>query len=106
MDKVKLLRISLLILLILPLVVFSVSVKIVFAQTDQAKPTDIYRSLGAALAVAGSTIGAGIALQGINIGGSALLAERPEAFTQVLLLAGLSEGIAIYGLLIAFLLMG
>jgi V/A-type H+-transporting ATPase subunit K len=54
----------------------------------------------------GSTIGAGIALYGVAIGGSALLAENPKAFTQVLILGGLAEGVAVYGLLVAFLIMG
>ncbi|MEM3691277.1 MAG: ATPase, partial [Candidatus Korarchaeum sp.] len=39
-------------------------------------------------------------------GGSALLAENPKAFTQVLILGGLAEGVAVYGLLVAFLIMG
>ncbi len=60
--------------------------------------------IGAALAVFGSTIGAGIGLYGVAIGGSALLAENPNAFTQVLILGGLAEGVAVYGLLVAFML--
>ncbi len=60
--------------------------------------------IGAALAVLGSTIGAGIGLYGVAIGGSALLAENPNAFTQVLILGGLAEGVAVYGLLVAFML--
>jgi len=60
--------------------------------------------IGAALAVLGSTIGAGIGLYGVAIGGSALLAENPNAFTQVLILGGLAEGVAVYGLLVAFMI--
>ncbi len=62
--------------------------------------------LGAAVAVLGSTIGAGIALYGVGVGGSALLAERPDQFTAVLILGGLSEGVAIYGLLIGIMILG
>jgi V/A-type H+-transporting ATPase subunit K len=42
----------------------------------------------------------------VAVGGSALLAENPKAFTQVLILGGLAEGVAVYGLLVAFLIMG
>ncbi len=62
--------------------------------------------LGAGIAVTGSTLAAGIALYGVAIGGTALLAERPEQFGAVLLLGGLAEGVAIYGLLVAILILG
>lgn len=62
--------------------------------------------IGAAVAVVGSTIAAGIALYGVAVGGSALLAERPDMFTAVVVLGGLSEGVAIYGFLIGYLILG
>ncbi len=62
--------------------------------------------LGAGLAVAGSTIGAGVALYGATSAGSAALVERPELAVWVLILAGLGEGVAIYGLIIAILILG
>jgi len=60
----------------------------------------------AAAAVIGSTFAAAIALYGVAVGGSALLAERPDMFTAVIVLGGLSEGIAIYGFLIGYLIVG
>jgi V/A-type H+-transporting ATPase subunit K len=62
--------------------------------------------LGAGIAVAGSSIGAGI---GVSYTGSAALAaisEKPEMFGRAMVVVGLAEGIAIYGLVIAILLIG
>jgi V/A-type H+-transporting ATPase subunit K len=58
--------------------------------------------LGAGLAIAGSCIGAGIAVGYATSAGAAAIVERPGAFGPIIILAGLGEGIAIYGLLIAF----
>ena len=62
--------------------------------------------IGAAIAVAGSTIGAGIAVA--YVGGAALAAmsERPELFGRAMVIVGLAEGIAIYGLIIGIILIG
>jgi V/A-type H+-transporting ATPase subunit K len=62
--------------------------------------------LGAGIAVAGSSIGAGI---GVSYTGSAALAaisEKPEMFGRAMVFVGLAEGIAIYGLVIAIMLIG
>ncbi len=88
-------------LLLLPLSIMTVTA----ASPENAAPAEGgLKYVGAALAVIGSTIGAGIGLYGVAIGGSALLAENPNAFTQVLILGGLAEGVAVYGLLVAFLI--
>ena len=60
--------------------------------------------IGAGIAVAGSSLGAGI---GVAYTGSAALAamsERPEMFGRAMVIVGLAEGIAIYGLVIAIIL--
>jgi V/A-type H+-transporting ATPase subunit K len=62
--------------------------------------------LAAGVAVAGSCLGAGIAIYGAASAGAAAIAERPETSVWVLILAGLGEGVAIYGLLIAILILG
>ena len=90
-------------LILLPLSVASVAA----AQPEEAQTEGTgLKFIGAAIAIIGSTIAAGIALYGVAIGGSALLAENPDAFTSVLILGGLAEGIAVYGLLVAFLILG
>jgi V/A-type H+-transporting ATPase subunit K len=62
--------------------------------------------IAAGIAVAGSSIGAGIAVA--YTGGAALAAisEKPELFGRALVIVGLAEGIAIYGLIVALILIG
>ncbi|MEM3383023.1 MAG: ATP synthase subunit C [Nitrososphaerales archaeon] len=62
--------------------------------------------MAAAVAVAGSGIAAGIAVYGAATAGAAAIAERPGIATWVIILAGLGEGIAIYGLIIAIMILG
>lgn len=70
------------------------------------KGTNGQALIGAAIAVGGASLGAGI---GVAYTGSAALAaisERPEMFGRAMVFVGLAEGIAIYGLVIAIILIG
>jgi V/A-type H+-transporting ATPase subunit K len=61
-------------------------------------------ALAAALSTGMAAVGAGIA---VGMTGSAALgtiAERPETFGRALIFVGLAEGIAIYGLIVSFLI--
>jgi V/A-type H+-transporting ATPase subunit K len=60
--------------------------------------------IGAAVAVAGAAIGAGIAVAYTGSAALAAMSERPELFGRAMVVVGLAEGIAIYGLVIAILL--
>jgi V/A-type H+/Na+-transporting ATPase subunit K len=62
--------------------------------------------IGAAIAVAGSTIGAGIAVAYVGAAALAVMSERPELFGRAMVIVGLAEGIAIYGLIIGIILIG
>ena len=62
--------------------------------------------IGAAIAVAGSTIGAGIAVAYTGAAALAAMSERPEIFGRAMVVVGLAEGIAIYGLIIGIILVG
>ncbi len=62
--------------------------------------------LGAGIAVAGSTIGAGIAVAYTGAAALAAISEQPGMFGRAMVLVGLAEGIAIYGLIIGILLIG
>ena len=62
--------------------------------------------LGAAIAVAGSAIGAGIAVAYTGAAALAAMCERPELFGRAMVVVGLAEGIAIYGLIVALILVG
>jgi V/A-type H+/Na+-transporting ATPase subunit K len=58
--------------------------------------------IAAAIAIAGSCSAAGYAVAKAASAAAAAIVERPGAFGPMLILAGLGEGIAIYGLLVAF----
>ena len=62
-------------------------------------------AVGAALATGMAAIGAGIA---VGIAGAAAIGaitEKPESLGRVLIFVGLGEGIAIYGLIISFMIL-
>ncbi|MFC5201096.1 ATP synthase subunit C [Streptomyces kaempferi] len=62
--------------------------------------------IGAAIAVAGASIGAAIAVAYTGAAALAALSERPEMFGRAMVIVGLAEGIAVYGLVVAVLLIG
>jgi V/A-type H+-transporting ATPase subunit K len=62
--------------------------------------------LGAGIAVAGSAIGAGLAVSYTGAAALAAVSEKPEMFGRSLVFVGLAEGIAIYGLVVAIILIG
>ncbi|MFQ5710504.1 MAG: ATP synthase subunit C [Candidatus Geothermarchaeales archaeon] len=62
--------------------------------------------LAAALAIGVSSIGAGIAIYGATSAGAAAIAEREELAVWIIVFAGLGEGLAIYGLVIAIMILG
>ncbi|USX53932.1 ATP synthase subunit C [Lentzea sp. HUAS12] len=62
--------------------------------------------LGAAISVAGSSIGAAVAVAHTGAAALAALSERPELFGRAMVIVGLAEGIAIYGLIVAVILIG
>ncbi|MDF3301501.1 ATP synthase subunit C [Streptomyces tropicalis] len=62
--------------------------------------------IGAAIAVAGASIGASIAVAYTGAAALAALSERPELFGRAMVIVGLAEGIAVYGLVVAILLLG
>lgn len=59
----------------------------------------------AALATGLSSLAAGYAVASVGSAAVGALAERPELLGRVLVLVGLAEGIAIYGLIISVLIL-
>ena len=77
------------------------------AATGAAVPSDSWAALlGAGIAVAGSTIGAGFAVAYTGSAALAAISEKPEMLGRSLVIVGLAEGIAIYGLVVAVILIG
>ena len=62
--------------------------------------------IAAAIAVAASSIGAAFAVAYTGSAALAAMSERPELFGRAMVIVGLAEGIAIYGLIVAVMLMG
>jgi V/A-type H+/Na+-transporting ATPase subunit K len=61
--------------------------------------------LAAALSTALATLGAGYAVARVGSAAVGAIAEKPELFGRVLVLVGLAEGIAIYGLIVSILIL-
>jgi V/A-type H+-transporting ATPase subunit K len=70
----------------------------------QTSSQDPYASIASALAVAGGSIGAGVAVSATGSAAVGVIAEKPESFGRALIFVGLAEGVAIYGLIIAFMI--
>jgi V/A-type H+-transporting ATPase subunit K len=73
--------------------------------TAQKAGGDPYVSLAVAIATGLATVGAGIAVSSTGAAAIGAIAEKPESFGRALIFVGLAEGIAIYGLIISFLLL-
>ncbi len=61
--------------------------------------------IGAALAVGLACIGSGYAVSKIGSAGIGAVTEKPELMGKTLVFLGLAEGIAIYGLIIAVMIL-
>jgi V/A-type H+-transporting ATPase subunit K len=81
----------------------SVSAAGLLQEGEQAP--DAYASLAAGIAVGLGSVGAGIAVSGTGAAAIGAVAEKPDFLGRSLIFVGLAEGIAIYGLLIAFLVL-
>jgi len=76
------------------------------AAAGTAKVLNGSAMLGAGIAIAGSSIGGGIAVAYTGSAALAAMSERPEMFGRAMVVVGLAEGIAIYGLIVAIILVG
>lgn len=71
----------------------------------QAVAADPYATLAAAISTGLAAIGAGIAVANTGAAAVGAIAEKPESFGRALIFVGMGEGIAIYGLIISFLVL-
>jgi V/A-type H+-transporting ATPase subunit K len=76
------------------------------AEADTAGGDAWAALLGAAIAVGGSAVGAGVAVAYTGSAALAAISEKPEIFGRAMVIVGLAEGIAIYGLVTAIILIG
>lgn len=73
--------------------------------TQSAAVADPYAALAAAIATGLGSIGAGLAVSSTGAAAVGAIAEKPESFGRALIFVGMAEGIAIYGLIISFMVL-
>ncbi len=73
--------------------------------TAQAGAVDPYATLAAAIAAGVATLAAGFAVSNTGAAAVGAIAEKPEVFGRALVFVGLAEGIGIYGLIVAVLIL-
>ncbi|HEX9150044.1 MAG TPA: ATP synthase subunit C [Thermoanaerobaculia bacterium] len=89
-------------LLVLPLFAAQVPASAAPASTELAK----WGFIAAALVTGLAAIGAAIAVAVVGSAAVGALAEKPETAGRALIFVGLAEGIAIYGLIVAIMILG
>ncbi len=79
----------------------------VFAQAAEGAPapTQIFKFLGAALAVGFATLGGGIAVGQIGAAAMAAMSENPDLSGKALPFVGLAEGICLWGFIVALMIL-
>ena len=98
-------------LLALAMIVLGVAWLATPSSAEAAEPSqetsggDPYKSLSAAISVGLGSIGAAYAVGATGSAAIGVIAEKPETFGRVLIFVGLAEGVAIYGLIIAFMVL-
>ena len=77
-----------------------------FAAEESTGLSDMSRFFAAAIAFSGAAIGAGLAVGRAGSAGLAAAAERPQMMTTAIIITALGEAIAIYGIVVAILILG
>ncbi|MGD8628820.1 MAG: ATP synthase subunit C [bacterium] len=107
----KLVMISFLVVVLIVLSVFLVTAVraqsgVDSAQSKGGSPTQGMAFLAAAAATGFGCIGAGIAVGYVGAAAVGAVGEKPEVAGRTLIFVGLAEGVAIYGLIIAIMILG
>ena len=74
--------------------------------TPESARTTSWAFLSAAIAAGVSAVAAGIAVGYVGAAAVGAISEKPEVAGRALIFVGLAEGIAIYGLIIAIMILG
>ncbi len=67
--------------------------------------SDLGKFIGAGLAIAGATIGSGIAVGRVGSAAMGAISEKPETTGISLVFVALAEGISLWGFLVAFFIL-
>jgi V/A-type H+-transporting ATPase subunit K len=103
MIKMKIKTLPIIISMLICLLIIS-TVSMASAQEEVEAEVLIFRYLGMSLSVSLCSIGAAYALGKTGTASVASITEKPELFGRTIIYVGMAEGIAIYGLLISFLI--
>lgn len=77
-----------------------------YAQEAQASASAGLKFVGAGLAFGLAALGAGVAIGGVGAAGLAVISERPDLRSQALVFTALGEAVAIYGIVMAIIILG
>ena len=91
-------------LIIMCLVIAASLMTIVKAQTEEQTTSASYALIGAGLAIGLAGLGAGLGMGTASAAAIGAIAEKPEVFSKTLIFIVFIEAIAIYGLVVAFML--
>ena len=82
----------------------------IYGQEEAAPPAAAdngsMKFIGAGVAFGLAALGAGVAIGGVGAAGLAAITERPELRSQALVFTALGEAIAIYGIVVAIIILG
>ncbi|MFM8659592.1 MAG: ATP synthase subunit C [Candidatus Nitrosotenuis sp.] len=95
-------------LLLATVIAVSAMTGLAFAQESAAKSTDsgAMKLVGAGLAFGLAAGGAGIGLGYVGSAGLAVISENPALQSKVFIFIGMVESIAIYGIVMMFIILG
>ncbi len=82
------------------------STGVAFAAEEGASSGDSMKLLGAGLAFGIAAGGAGIGLGQVGAAGLAVISENPALQSKVFIFVGMVESIAIYGIVMMFIILG
>ena len=77
-----------------------------YAQESQPSASAGMKFIGAGLAFGLAALGAGVAIGGVGAAGLAVISERPDLRSQALVFTALGEAVAIYGIVMAIIILG
>ncbi len=77
-----------------------------FAQEEAARQVIGEQMLGAAIAFGLAALGAGLGLGYVGAAALAAISENPKIQSRVFIFIGMVESIAIYGLVVVFIILG
>lgn len=79
---------------------------VAFAQTEGGSSGDGSKLIGAGVAFGLASLGAGIGLGQVGAAGLAVISENPALQSKVFIFVGMVESIAIYGIVMMFIILG